>query len=160
MAYTKEEREALQDSLCDWIMNKGLLTQWVRIEGHPGFGTIYKWADEDRNFGERFARARAIQAHRIAETVAEVPELVADNARAANLMAGYKWFASKVNPFYNDKMVQDITSSDGALKQLSNEEIESKIRRILERADKRRLAYSEAPKVIDVTPGEDGSDLV
>ena len=46
------------DEIIAWISAGKMLREYCRQDGKPGWVTIYKWVNEDKTFGERFARAR------------------------------------------------------------------------------------------------------
>lgn len=154
--YTLEEREKFYAEIIDHIENVGTLLSWCRLPGKPSFGLVNTWRNEDDSFAARYARAREVQGHRIADEIIDISRNEPDIARANLLVNSYKWAAPKYNVQYSEKTTTDITSSDGSLNS-SPEKLEQKLVRILERAHRRRL---QAP-TIDVTPvRDDGSDLV
>lgn len=155
--YTREEREKFYDEIIDHIENVGTLLSWCRLPGKPSYGLVNAWRREDEDFATRYARAREVQGHRMADEILDISSNECDIARANLLVSSYKWLAPKLNVEYSEKTTTDITSSDGALGNNNTEKLEQKLVRILERAHRRRL---QAP-TIDVTPErDDGSDLV
>lgn len=46
------------DEIIAWISAGQMLREYCRQDGKPGWVTIYKWVNGDKDFGERFARAR------------------------------------------------------------------------------------------------------
>ncbi len=156
--WTEEQKAEFKHALLEHIQNKGTLLRWTKIEGNPGYDTVYKWLDEDENFADNYRRARSIQGHRIADEIIEIGHTEPDVARAALLVSAYKWAAPKFNVEYSERSTTDIINSDGSL-QDTNEKLEQKLVKILERA-RTRMIQQRAP--IDITPHEaqDGSDLV
>lgn len=156
--YSAEQVAEYKKSLLVFIQNKGTLLAWCRMDGNPGYDTVYKWIDEDENFAEDYRRARSIQGHRMADEIIELGHTEPDVARAALLVSAYKWAAPKFNIEYSERSTTDIINSDGSFKN-SPEKLEQRLTRIFERARTRMI---EKREMVDVTPKEpyDGSDLV
>jgi hypothetical protein len=49
----------LLDDIIAWIEEGKTLRDWCREDGNPKSQTVYRWMEEDEEFSERFARARA-----------------------------------------------------------------------------------------------------
>jgi len=65
---------ALADEVCEWIAQGKPLTEWCRIPGKAGRTTVYDWAEKDKQFAERLARARDRGCDVIAEDTARLAE--------------------------------------------------------------------------------------
>lgn len=79
MAYTPEEREALQASICEHIAAGFSLRSWILEpeQSRPTFSTIFAWLESDEAFRTKYARAREVQAEVLVD---EMQDIVDDSA--------------------------------------------------------------------------------
>ena len=76
----------IMEEVLFWISSGNTLRAYCRQKGKPAFTTIYNWLNKDKEFTERFARARETGSDMIADEILEmVDELPAqtggDNPR-------------------------------------------------------------------------------
>ena len=69
-----------------WISSGNTLRSYCRQKGKPAFTTIYNWLNKDKEFIERFTRAREVGSDMIADSIMEImsetPEMIGgDNPR-------------------------------------------------------------------------------
>ena len=108
----------IMEEVLFWISSGNTLRAYCRQKGKPAFTTIYNWLNKDKEFNERFVRAREVGSDMIADSIMEImneqPEMIeGDNPRidpawvalqkaksyvAFNLLS--KWFPSR----YGDRM--------------------------------------------------------
>jgi hypothetical protein len=73
------------DEVIEWITDGRTLRDYCRQPNKPSWGAVYEWVRKDKEFAERFARARDAGADAIAEdTIAmidEEPERTEDGSR-------------------------------------------------------------------------------
>lgn len=118
--------EAIADQVCDAIAAspKGLAAIIEELELSISPSLIYKWAQQNESFRERYARARADQARVLAEEIAEIADktqfgetitLKADGTQEIKTgdmiehrklrIEARKWLAAKLLPkVYGDKL--------------------------------------------------------
>lgn len=128
MAYSKEEREDIINSICAHISEKNQsLRSALLLEGMPDKNQFYKWIRENESFREQYARACEERADHIFEEILEITD---DNAldisvdsdgnakvngevvnRSRLKVDARKWMLSKMNPKkYGDKQEIDHTT--------------------------------------------------
>ncbi len=126
---TKYTRE-LADQVCAWLESgKGL--RWIEQQpGMPAMNTIVGWDRDDRDgFSVRYAKARRVWIHRLAEETLEIADdgsrdyididgkLVPNHElvqRARLRIDTRKWLACKLLPgVYGDAIKQEISGPDG-----------------------------------------------
>jgi hypothetical protein len=93
------------DMICEAIATGGALYKLCERKDWPTQSTIYLWLEKNKEFSEKYARARERQADLRNEEIVEI----ADNAKDANLarlqVDARKWQASKLWPKkYGDKV--------------------------------------------------------
>jgi hypothetical protein len=113
-------KELIKDEIVAWLSEGKTLRDYCRQEERPSFGTIYKWLNEDKEFEERFARARVIGHDSIAEECLQLadsePLEVFDEAGNKRYDPGsISWrknqietrlkLLAKWNPKYGDKTI-------------------------------------------------------
>ena len=59
------------EAICEWIAQGKTLREWCR-ENKLHYSTVYLWMEKDREFAQRFARARDIGADAIADEAIEI----------------------------------------------------------------------------------------
>lgn len=110
--------QEVADAICERIAGGESLRAICRDEGMPHIATVQRWMDADDAFANRCAHARAIQADRVEEDIAEV----IDEVRAGTLdpqagrvvLAGMQWRASKLAPKkYGDRLDVNASHSGG-----------------------------------------------
>ena len=76
LAYSIE----LAESICSLMLernetgNVNCLRDICKLDGMPAEGTVYRWLNEHREFGEMYARAREEQAHFVAGDIINIAE--------------------------------------------------------------------------------------
>jgi hypothetical protein len=109
----------IANAICARLAEGELLTDIIAERGMPTRGTLYRWAERDPpGFGSRFAYARSMQAHAIAEKgVKMANEATAETAQAVRVkFDAYKWFAGKLlPPIYGDKTLHVGGDGEGPI---------------------------------------------
>lgn len=101
----------------DRILDLRSLTE-IAQEADVALSTLSRWVASDLERSARVREARRLAAEAWVEKAEQV---VADAKngfelqRARELAHHYRWKASKINPQFNDRVVQDHTSSDGSM---------------------------------------------
>ncbi len=113
-------KEQIKDQIVTWLSEGKTLRDFCRQDEMPSFGTIYRWLQEDKEFEERFARARLIGHDSIAEECLQLadrePLEVFDEAGNKRYDPGsISWrknqietrlkLLAKWNPKYGDKTI-------------------------------------------------------
>lgn len=133
---TKNEWDAIVDSLESWIANGETLRAFCRQDGMPSFQRVYEWLKTDEDAAGRIARARDIGEDAIAQEcldIADTPILGEETkvdsdgsileVKRSDMLGHRKLqidtrlkLLAKWNPRkYGDKMQVDNTSSDGSM---------------------------------------------
>jgi hypothetical protein len=105
------------DWVCERICDEVTLTA-IAKEASVATATLLNWINAD---ADRSARAKAARAQMAAvwdDRATEVIQAATNGfelAKARELAQHYRWRASKISPAYNDKVIQDHTSSDGSM---------------------------------------------
>ena len=113
-----------------WISSGNTLRSYCRQDNKPAFTTIYNWLNKDKEFNERFVRAREVGSDMIADSIMEImsetPEMIGgDNPRidpgwvalqkaksdvALKLLS--KWFPSRYGCLlYTSPSPRDLSTS-------------------------------------------------
>ena len=76
----------IMEEVLFWISSGNTLRAYCRQKGKPAFTTIYNWLNKDKEFTERFVRAREVGSDMIADSIMEImneqPEMIeGDNPR-------------------------------------------------------------------------------
>ena len=76
----------IMEEVLFWISSGNTLRSYCRQKGKPAFTTIYNWLNKDKEFNERFVRAREVGSDMIADSIMEImnerPEMIeGDNPR-------------------------------------------------------------------------------
>lgn len=78
-----------QDEICEWISTGKTLRQWCR-ENKIHYSTVYVWLDKDKDFFQRFTRAREIGADCIADEIIEIVDTAPEFAESWSNGGGSK----------------------------------------------------------------------
>lgn len=120
--------EQVAETICVCLMRGWSMVRICQLENMPAEDTVYGWlAQKDHPFSERYARAREIQAERMADELIDIAddesrdvsgELQMPNAvavqRAKLRVDTRKWVAAKLLPKkYGDKVQQEHTGEGG-----------------------------------------------
>lgn len=121
--------DAIADEICEAIAEGYALHRMCKErDGWPREGTIYRWIEKHPDFREKYARAREIQAERMAEEVVTIAddgardvrltedgEEIVDHdhiARAKLRVDARKWLVSKILPKkYGDRQTTEVEHS-------------------------------------------------
>lgn len=131
MARPTKYSTALADRICARIAAGESLIRICRDEDMPGRSTVMAWLLQDKEFSDKYARARDLQAEVLADEIIEIADdgmndvVVGEDgkertdheaiARSKLRVDARKWYASKVAPKkYGDRLQQEITGKDGA----------------------------------------------
>jgi hypothetical protein len=68
------DRESLFPAICDEIAKGVTLREICRREGMPNYSVVYDWINENREFAQRFARARELGFDQIAEETMSIAD--------------------------------------------------------------------------------------
>lgn len=103
------------DLICARIADGESLNSIVKQDDMPAYGTVMVWLDKDLDGAqEKYARARAIQADKLAEATIDIADGEGDVQRDRLRVDARKWFASKVAPKkYGDKVQTEVTGANG-----------------------------------------------
>ena len=74
------------NEIIEWIAHGNTLRSYCRQKNKPNWRTIYNWLNKDKEFTERFVRAREVGSDMIADSIMEImneqPEMIeGDNPR-------------------------------------------------------------------------------
>lgn len=131
----EEEKKRQKDYICAEVATGRTLREICREDGMASFVTIYDWIDRDKEFALRFARARDIGADAIATDAMEILDAPPERDERGKVDPGFvAWqknraemrlkLLAKWNPkLYGERIVQDVTSSDGSLKAGNSEAV-------------------------------------
>lgn len=78
-----------QNAICEWIATGQTLRQWCR-ENNIHYSTVYVWLDKDKEFFQRFTRAREIGADCIADEIIEIVDTAPEFAESWSNTGGSK----------------------------------------------------------------------
>lgn len=143
MAYSPEERDALQGSLCIHIMEGKSLRSWCEQSDceRPAMSTVFSWLETDDAFRSKYARAREVQAEVLVDEMIDIAdddsgdiktvrgkdgaptiELDRDNvARAKLRLEQRRWTAEKLLPKKYGAKVDLLGGSGGGVKRVTVE---------------------------------------
>ena len=113
--------EELANDICSRIANGESLKGICAHDDMPDKATVYRWLAVDKEFCDKYTRARDIQADYYADeliSIADDFEKGIDDptavSRAKLQIETRKWIASKLKPkSYGDKITQELTGADG-----------------------------------------------
>lgn len=98
---------ALQDRICECIMNGKSFREIERLEGMPSSSTILRWLNFLPDFADKYARARIVQADVMDSKILDLAtDCTEENYQSTKVkMAAYTWRAAKLNAKrYGDKV--------------------------------------------------------
>jgi hypothetical protein len=75
--FTPEERAKHSDDLIAWVAEGGMVREFCRQKGRPGWNLVYEWIHADDDLRRRFARARDLGSEAVAQealAIADTPE--------------------------------------------------------------------------------------
>lgn len=91
--------QILADEICTLLAEGNSLLALCRRAEFPAYGTVMRWVAEDRDgFREKYARAREIQGHNLAEQAVEIARIADDPQKGRLAYDALKWQASKMAP--------------------------------------------------------------
>ena len=125
--YTEETANAI----CEGLASGVSLLQVCKAKGMPSESTVRRWAIDDvQGFAAKYARARELQAHKLAEEILEIANTPVMGQKSVSKATGLeitegdmiehrrlqvdarKWYLSKVLPkVYGDKL--DLNHAGG-----------------------------------------------
>lgn len=130
MAGVTQYTEEMADKICEELSTSSIsLKTLCTREDFPAQSTVYKWLSENKDFSEKYARAREEQASVMAEEILAIaddsrndnetrydakgePYVVEDKEwvnRSKLRIDARKWLASKLAPKkYGERITQDI----------------------------------------------------
>jgi len=124
----------LVDSVLERMSNGEILTAICAEIGvtHSAFSLK---AEREPEFGARYARARAAQAHALAADAVRIADTEKDAAIGRNRIDARKWLAARIDPAnYGDKLKQEHSGPDGGPIPMSIEDRRASARALLEQA--------------------------
>ena len=113
------------------------LYQIVEELGLGGLSTIFRWLDQNRSFGDKYAQARERQADAMDCKINKIGEDVIaktiDPASARVALEAFKWRAERLKPkvYGAQGQVTHISSTAGELQRLTTEELRDMKARLL-----------------------------
>lgn len=116
MAYSKKDKEKIISDIVALTIAGKSITKICLLKGMPNKDTIFDWLSKDKDFSDRYARAKEIQAHCM---FGEIIDLVDDSdpmeaAKTRIQVDTRKWFLAKVLPkIYGDKI--DVTTNGDSI---------------------------------------------
>ncbi len=138
--------EDIADRICAELANGAGLRDICEPAGMPAPSTIYRWLSEFPEFQERYARARERQADTYADEIVGISDNEnGDPQRDRLRIDARKWVASKLRPKkYGERVLNELTGSDGGPLVYANMNPEVRDQRIQELWAKRRQANTES----------------
>ena len=139
MAHSIPYDEKIADQICDAIatQSKGLAAIIHDLDLAISPSLVYKWIQQNKEFRERYARAKADQARILADEIAEIADTIQPGVietesidskgktsverKTIDMLEhrklridSRKWLAAKLLPkVYGDKMQTELTGADG-----------------------------------------------
>lgn len=118
MARPSKYSEELVNEICEKIASGATLLKICENENMPGYSTVMTWKNENKEFQDKYARAREDRADfrfdEIDQILSEDMKDIVSVQRAKLKIDAKKWQMSKEAPKkYSDKI--DMTSSDGTM---------------------------------------------
>lgn len=130
MARPSKFTQAIADAICTRLMEGESLRAICQDQKMPGQRTVYQWLNDKSEFQQQYARAREVQADRLAEEILEIADdgsrdtykddegnICTDHevvARSRLRVDSRKWLASKMAPKkYGDRLTQEIGGIGG-----------------------------------------------
>ena len=108
--YTQE----IANIICDRLSDGKSLKSICEMEDMPSKATVYNWLDNNKEFLDKYTRAKEDSSDALADDIQDIADKVLDgtyNPNAARVaMDGKKWIAAKLKPKkYGDKL--DVTTN-------------------------------------------------
>lgn len=130
MARPSSFKQEIADKICTRLMEGESLRSICEDAKMPGQRTVYQWLNDKTEFQQQYARAREVQADRLAEEILEIADDSSRDtykdedgndridhevvARSRLRVDSRKWLASKMAPKkYGDKVTQEIGGIGG-----------------------------------------------
>lgn len=142
MARLTDYTDDIFNSICEQLADGRSLKKICEDDKMPSKATFYNWINNNPDLLDKYARAKSDGSDTLAEDIQDIADGVLTGkyepqaARVA--IDGKKWVASKLKPKkYGDKL--DVTSDGESLapvKTLSDEQLDAKIRSLLERQNR------------------------
>jgi len=134
--------QAASDYICDQIAEGRSLRSILKDADMPASSTVFKALAADREFAERYARAREVQADALFDEILDIADeskndtfVDADGnigtnqevvARSRIRIDARKWMAGKLRPkVYGDKLDLNHSGRIAVAKEMSEEELAS-----------------------------------
>lgn len=129
--------EEIAKTICERLSDGESLRAICLADDMPNKGTVFVWLSKHKEFADQYAKAREVQAERMAEEILEIADDgrndtyetengVGTNhdviARSRLRVDARKWLASKMFPKkYGDKVQQEVSGPDGGAVQVKGE---------------------------------------
>jgi hypothetical protein len=109
MVGSNKYSQEIADKILDLVSAGKSLTAACRGKGMPVPSTVYRWAEENPNFGARFEMAKEERAHMLSDeilVIADAPATTSEEVQRNRLRVdARKWLASKLLPrVYADRI--------------------------------------------------------
>lgn len=129
MAGITQYTDEMATKICEAISSEAIGLKHICLrEGFPAQSTVYKWLAENKEFSERYARAREVQADILADEIIDIADDGTNDymtivkgdqtynvenrevtSRSKLRVDARKWKAAKLAPKkYGDRIQQDI----------------------------------------------------
>lgn len=102
--------------ICEQLVTGRSLRSICAEDDAPDATTVFRWLDSQETFRQQYARARELQAERLAAETVEIADAASneDYNTARLRVDARKWYASKLAPkVYGDKLTTEVTGADG-----------------------------------------------
>lgn len=151
----------MAENICILISEGNPLTSICKHSSLPTLSTVFKWLAEHLEFSDMYARAREIQADvfaaQITELADENPKTYTDGSGATkidpawvnnqkNRIDARKWTASKLKPKKYGDAIKMEHSKEYEVKALSEEELDSKLSVLLNKAGYEKISETKISK--------------
>ena len=108
--YTQE----IANIICDRLSDGKSLKSICEMEDMPSKVTVYNWLDSNKEFLNKYTRAKEDSSDALADDIQDIADKVLDGTYSPNAarvaMDGKKWIAAKLKPKkYGDKL--DVTTN-------------------------------------------------
>lgn len=105
--------EELANDICSRISDGESLNRITQEEGMPARFTVHRWLNENKDFSDKYMRAREIQADVYADEMDDIAHSDIDVNKARLIIDTRKWVASKLKPRkYGDKIDHTTNGKD------------------------------------------------
>ena len=102
--------------ICEQLVTGRSLRSICAEDDVPDATTVFRWLDSVETFRSQYARARELQAERLAAETVEIADAASneDYNTARLRVDARKWYASKLAPkVYGDRITTEVTGVDG-----------------------------------------------